>query len=80
LVILNFGKDRREKKIFEYTAIYDNSWGERFCQTFFNKKGLLSKEEVLKELKTSLDLPFKRDIVRFYAPQKAKKYLSSGFS
>ena len=79
-VIPNFGKDRREKKVFEYTAIYDNSWGERFCQTFFNKKGLLSKEEVLKELKTSLDLPFKRDIVRFYAPQKAKKYLSSSFS
>jgi adenylate cyclase class 1 len=80
LVILNFGKDRREKKIFEYTAIYDNSWGERFCQTFFNKIGLLSKEEVLKELKTSLDLPFKRDIVRFYAPQKARKYLSANIS
>lgn len=80
LLIPNFGKDRGEKKIFEYTAIYDNSWGERFCQTFFNKNGLLSKEEVLKELKTSLDLPFKEDKVRFYVPQKARNYLSVDLS
>jgi len=77
LVILNFNRDRREKRIFEYTAIYDNSWGERFCQTFFSREGLFSGEEVLEELRTSLELPFKNDVVRFYVPQKARKHLSA---
>ena len=80
IVILNFGKDRREKKIFEYTAIYDTSWGERFCQTFFSQEGLLFKEEILEELKIVLNLPFKRDIVKFYAPQSARKHISFDLS
>jgi len=75
-VILNFGRDRREKRIVEYTAIYDNSWGERFCQTFFSQTGFLSKEEVLEELETALDLTFKKDRVRFFVPQKARRHFS----
>jgi len=79
-VILNFGRDRREKKIVEYTAIYDNSWGERFCRTFFNKQGLLSREEVLEELQAALDLTFKKDMAEFHIPQKARRSVSTTFS
>lgn len=79
-VILNFGRDRREKKIVEYTAIYDNSWGERFCQTFFSQTGFLSKEEVLEELETALDLTFKKDRVRFFVPQQARRHFSVALS
>ncbi len=79
-VVLNFGRDRMEKKIVEYTAIYDNSWGERFCQTFSSQEGLLCKEEVLEKLRATLDLTFKKDMVKFYVAQKARRRLSDVLS
>lgn len=79
-MILKFGRDRRKKRILGYIPVYDNSWGERFCQTFFGQAGFLSKEEVLEELETALDLTFKRDRVRFFVPQKARRHFSVALS
>ncbi len=77
LLVINFTRSRKEDKIFEYTAIYDNSWGERFCRTFYNNKGLSNKEEILRELTHVLGIPFKPGVVDFYAPRRARRALSS---
>jgi len=74
-VAMNFNLSRKLKIINEYTAIYTTSWGEYFCKVFVNKKGFLSVDDALSNVKKQLDFPFSTDQISVYIPHLAKKYL-----
>ena len=70
---INFSLNRRLNKIHEYTAIYVTSWGEFYCRTFYNQKGLSFVEDMVATVKEQLNLPFSGDNMGYFIPQSSRK-------
>jgi len=66
---VNLSLDRKLHKIHEYTGIYMTSWGEFFCRTFYDKKGITSIEDATAAVKKQLDIPFAGDDVGYFIPR-----------
>ncbi|OQY13804.1 MAG: hypothetical protein B6I31_00375 [Desulfobacteraceae bacterium 4572_19] len=74
-VIVNFGLSRTLRRIYKYSLVYSNSWGEVFCRTFANKQGLDSIRAVLSKSAKLLGTPLHLDKTVSFIPRSALKRL-----
>ena len=72
-LVINFNLNRNLNKFHEYTAIYATSWGEFYCRTFSDEKGLFFVEDVVTAVKEQLELPFFGGEVGYFIPQSLRK-------
>ena len=49
-ISINFYAPVKQKKVTEYTAIYLNSWGEMFCESYYSDQGFSTLEEAKKDI------------------------------
>jgi adenylate cyclase class 1 len=78
-LIVNFNLSRRLSRIYEYTAIYVTSWGELFCRVFSDKKGFHSLDDVIKRVKSQLEIPLSSGQTGFFVAREALKHIQ-GFA
>ena len=70
---INFCQNRRLNKIHEYTAIYMTSWGEFFCRTFNDEKGIPLVEDAVNRVKEQIGLPFSGEKMGYFIPVSSRK-------
>jgi adenylate cyclase class 1 len=74
---INFCQSRRLNKIHEYTAIYMTSWGEFYCRTFSDEKGIPFLEDVVTRVKDQLGMPFSDEKMGYFIPISSRKRIKS---
>jgi adenylate cyclase class 1 len=70
---INFCQSRRLSKIHEYTAIYMTSWGEFYCRTFNDEKGIPFVEDLVTNVKEQLGLPVSGEKLGYFIPISSRK-------
>lgn len=68
-ISLNLCAPRNVKKIHECTAIHENTWGEMFCTSITSSDGFKTMDEVVAELKVSLELQAFPEKTVYYFPR-----------